>query len=90
MAAVAAAFLCFGSDANAQKTTKLFNGKDLSNWNFVVDKNSVPPEQVYSVSDGVIKITGQPFGYMYTTIINCTWNGVGRTATRMRTAVSSC
>ena len=66
MAAVAAAFLCFGSDANAQKTTKLFNGKDLSNWNFVVDKNSVPPEQVYSVSDGVIKITGQPFGYMYT------------------------
>lgn len=66
MAAIAAAFLCFGSDANAQKTTKLFNGKDLSNWNFVVDKNSVPPEQVYSVSDGVIKIKGQPFGYMYT------------------------
>ena len=46
MAAIAAAILCFGSDANAQKTTKLFNGKDLSNWNFVVDKNSVPPEQV--------------------------------------------
>ena len=42
MAVVAAAFLCFGSDASAQKTTKLFNGKDLSGWNFVVDKNSVP------------------------------------------------
>ena len=27
MAVVAAAFLCFGSDASAQKTTKLFNGK---------------------------------------------------------------
>ena len=40
MAVVAAAFLCFGSDASAQKTTKLFNGKDLSGWNFVVDKNS--------------------------------------------------
>lgn len=66
MAAIAAAFLCFGSDANAQKTIKLFNGKDLSNWNFVVDKNSVPAEQVYSVGDGVIKIKGQPFGYMYT------------------------
>ena len=49
MAVVAAAFLCFGSDASAQKTTKLFNGKDLSGWNFVVDKNSVPAEQVYSV-----------------------------------------
>ena len=65
MAVVAAAFLCFGSDASAQKTTKLFNGKDLSGWNFVVDKNSVPAEQVYSVKDGVINITGQPFGYMY-------------------------
>ena len=54
MAVVAAAFLCFGSDASAQKTTKLFNGKDLSGWNFVVDKNSVPAEQVYSVKDGVI------------------------------------
>lgn len=42
------------------------NGKDLSGWNFVVDKNSVPAEQVYSVKDGVINITGQPFGYMYT------------------------
>ncbi len=40
MAVVAAAFLCFGSYASAQKTTKLFNGKDLSGWNFVVDKNS--------------------------------------------------
>lgn len=66
MAAAVAAFLCFGIEADAQKTTKLFNGKDLSGWNFVVDKNSVPAEQVYSVKDGVICITGQPFGYMYT------------------------
>lgn len=49
-----------------RKTTKLFNGKDLAGWNFVVDKNSVPAEQVYSVKDGVINIAGQPFGYMYT------------------------
>lgn len=52
--------------ANAQKTQKLFNGKDLSNWNFVVDKNSVPAEKVFSVEDGLIQIAGQPFGYMYT------------------------
>lgn len=66
LAVCAAAFLCFGSEANAQKTIKLFNGKDLSNWNFVVDKNVVPAEQVYSVEDGIINITGNPFGYMYT------------------------
>jgi len=58
-------FMCV-SLSHAQKTVKLFNGKDLSNWNFVVDKNSVPAEEVYSVKNGVIHITGQPFGYMYT------------------------
>lgn len=66
LAVLATAFLCFGNEASAQKTTKLFNGKDLSNWNFIVDKNSVPAEQVYSVQDGMINIAGQPFGYMYT------------------------
>lgn len=44
----------------------LFNGKDLSNWNFVVDGDKVPAEQVYSIKDGVINIKGEPFGYMYT------------------------
>lgn len=66
MAVMAAALLSLANGVQAQKTTKLFNGKDLSNWNFVVDKNSVPAEQVYSVKDGVIQIAGQPFGYMYT------------------------
>ncbi|MCD8044946.1 MAG: DUF1080 domain-containing protein [Tannerellaceae bacterium] len=59
-------FLFFSGSANAQKTVKLFNGKDLSNWNFVVDKNAVPAEEVYSVRNGVIHIKGDPFGYMYT------------------------
>lgn len=54
------------TDAAAQKTEKLFNGKDLSNWEFVVDKDAVPAEQVYSVKDGVILIKGEPLGYMYT------------------------
>ena len=66
LAVLAASLFCFSDGANAQKTEKLFNGKDLSNWNFVVDKNSVPADQVYSVRDGKIFITGQPFGYMYT------------------------
>ena len=66
LAVLAASLFCFSNGANAQKTEKLFNGKDLSNWNFVVDKNSVPADQVYSVRDGKIFIIGQPFGYMYT------------------------
>ena len=51
--------------ATAQEE-KLFNGKDLSNWNFVVDGDSVPGTSVYSVVDGNILIQGRPFGYMYT------------------------
>lgn len=94
LAVLAASLFCFSNGANAQKTEKLFNGKDLSNWNFVVDKNSVPADQVYSVRDGKIFITGQPFGYMYTkekySDYNCTWNGVGRMGIPTRTAASSC
>jgi hypothetical protein len=52
--------------AAAQKPVKLFNGKNLSNWNFVVENNSVPANEVYSVQKGVITIKGQPLGYMYT------------------------
>lgn len=44
----------------------IFNGKDLSNWNLVVENNAVPGNQVFSTSDGIITIKGDPFGYMYT------------------------
>lgn len=66
LAALALSGFAFSGEALAQKGEKLFNGKDLSNWNFVVDKNSVPADQVFSVRDGVIHIKGNPFGYMYT------------------------
>lgn len=49
-----------------QQSEKIFNGKDLSNWNFVVENNAVPADEVFSVKEGVISITGDPFGYMYT------------------------
>ncbi len=65
LAVVAAAFLGSTATVAAQQTEKLFNGKDLSNWNFVVDKNAVPAEQVYSVENGVIHVAGN-LGYMYT------------------------
>ena len=66
MAILAAMLFGLVTGANAQKSEKLFNGKDLSNWNFVVDKNAVPAEQVFSVKEGLIHIKGDPFGYMYT------------------------
>ncbi|MDR1880868.1 MAG: DUF1080 domain-containing protein [Tannerellaceae bacterium] len=65
LAVIATAAFCFPNDSKAQKTEKLFNGKDLSNWNFVVDKNAIPADQVYTVRDGVIHIQGT-LGYMYT------------------------
>ncbi|MEA5129381.1 MAG: DUF1080 domain-containing protein [Proteiniphilum sp.] len=50
-----------------QQPEKIFNGKDLSNWNFVVENNAVPGDQVYTVTEeGVISIKGEPLGYMYT------------------------
>jgi hypothetical protein len=63
-----AAFLLLAimSTACTQKTSEIFNGKDLSNWEFVVENNAVPADEVYSVKDGIITIKGEPFGYMYT------------------------
>ena len=49
-----------------QQPEKIFNGKDLKNWNFVVENNAVPGDQVFSVKEGVISIKGEPLGYMYT------------------------
>jgi len=66
LAIVSIALFCFTNESNAQQVVKLFNGKDLSNWDFIVDKNAVPADQVFSVKDGVIHIKGNPFGYMYT------------------------
>ena len=60
------AIICFATSCTSSNEEKLFNGKDLSNWEFVVDGNSVPADQVFSVQDGAILIQGTPFGYMYT------------------------
>ncbi len=47
-------------------TILLFNGKDLSNWAFKLKDPAVDPATVFTVRDGVIHITGNPFGYMRT------------------------
>jgi hypothetical protein len=56
---------------NSQKKSKneiirLFNGKDLSNWVFKLKDPSVDPARVFTVQNGLIHISGNPFGYMRT------------------------
>jgi hypothetical protein len=48
------------------KTVKLFNGKNLKNWEFKLRDEAVDPATVFTVQKGVIHITGDPFGYMRT------------------------
>jgi len=50
---------------NAQ-TIDLFNGINLDGWGFVLQNNTKAPSEVFSVQGGVIHITGNPFGYMFT------------------------
>jgi hypothetical protein len=45
---------------------QLFNGKDLNNWVFKLKDPAVDPATVFTVHDGVIQISGNPFGYMRT------------------------
>lgn len=61
---IASALICIW--ACTSQNEKIFNGKDLSNWNFVVENDAVPGNEVYSVKDGIISIKGDPLGYMYT------------------------
>ncbi len=44
---------------------ELFNGKDLSGWNFFLQSNTAPAD-TFTVTNGVIHCTGQPFGYART------------------------
>jgi hypothetical protein len=61
------------------ETIQLFNGNDLGNWVFQLKDPSVDPANVFTVQNGVIHITGNPFGYMRTKeaysdyILNVEW-----------------
>lgn len=44
----------------------LFNGVNLDGWRFHVVDPDVAVEEVWSVRDGLLVCTGQPFGYLYT------------------------
>lgn len=65
--AASAALFALAACSNAPKTETidLFNGTDLTGWEFVVADDAVPASQVFSAVGGEIHITGEPFGYMY-------------------------
>lgn len=50
--------------------TPLFNGRDLAGWKAVAKPNADgspgDPNGTWSVADGVVKCSGQPFGYLAT------------------------
>jgi uncharacterized sulfatase len=49
-----------------RKKTSLWNGKDLSEWEGIVQDASYDPTQLWSVRDGVIHCNGNPKGYLRT------------------------
>jgi Domain of Unknown Function (DUF1080) len=62
-------------------TVELFNGQNLDGWTFCM-KNDSDPAKTWSVRDGVIHCTGQPYGYARTTQmyadykLTCIWRFV--------------
>lgn len=54
------------AEAQKGKEIRLFNGKNLKNWEFMLKDASVDPAGVFTVKNGVIHIKGDPFGYMRT------------------------
>ena len=84
-AAVAFSALMTSCTGGAEKV-QLFNGTDLSGWEFILaDGSDVPAAEVFTVKDGNIHVAGQPFGYMrtsskyadYTLHVEWRWVGEG-------------
>ena len=65
--ACAVASLMTTACSNDNNREELFNGKDLSGWVLYASPDSdVPANEVFTVGDGVIKVLGNPYGYMRT------------------------
>ena len=58
--------LLFTFSSCNKNTNQIYNSKDLSNWNFVLEDNTIPAEEVYYVEDEIIIVKGEPLRYMYT------------------------
>jgi hypothetical protein len=49
-----------------QASQLLFNGKDLSNWVWVSDKEDSKISDVWSIEEGILRCSGNPRGYIRT------------------------
>lgn len=66
-ALITTAFLC-ACGKKSPNRVDLFNGKDLTGWISITNPDdSIPADDTFTASDGIIHISGQPFGYMRTT-----------------------
>lgn len=65
-AGLAAGMLGYGSVAAEPGDTALFNGRDLSGWNFLLVEPDAKMEDVWSVKDGLLVCRGEPMGYLFT------------------------
>ncbi len=50
---------------SATNQIELFNGRDFSGWTFCM-KNNAEPMQTWTITNGVIRCTGSPVGYVRT------------------------
>lgn len=67
LASLVIAPLSFGTDAVAPAApTDLFDGKSLAGWTSTVRAGSTPDAGTWAASDGVLKCSGQPSGYLRT------------------------
>lgn len=64
---LAGAFAMLCACSPKTNSVELFNGSDLTGWTAVVDQSAGPadPLETFYVKDGAIQISGQPFGYLY-------------------------
>jgi hypothetical protein len=63
-----AAILAAWSQAPAvqQNASLLFNGQDLANFQVVLANRNADPSRTFIPNNGLLRITGQPFGFIYT------------------------
>lgn len=53
-------------DERAITEMRLFNGSDLSGWEYFLVDSTATMQDVWSVEDGILICQGKPFGYLYT------------------------
>ena len=65
-AAAASIVMAICSWASAEDSVSLFNGKDLTGWEAVLEDKAAKAEDVWSVKEGVLACKGEPRGYIRT------------------------